>query len=207
MMCIYAITNQVNGKCYIGSTVYWLRRRTRHIYNLRHSIHTSHHLQNAWNKYGEGAFRFEPVELIYNANDLIDREQWWINVLRPAYNICPVASSRLGTIVWRLRGQPLSVAHRAKISASHIGIGHTEATRAKLRLSHLGYKHPTETIEKMRVSQQARRQREIGIEPMKGRIATPETRAKMSAAKKGHSISSETRAKISASLRARGALV
>ena len=55
---IYKIQNTINGKCYIGQTVDYERRKKTHISNLRRNTHENPKLQNAWIKYGEPAFEF-----------------------------------------------------------------------------------------------------------------------------------------------------
>lgn len=52
------------------------------------------------NKYGREAFEFEVLEIIdiddSIKENLLMREQFWIDNLKPAYNILPVAGSNLG---------------------------------------------------------------------------------------------------------------
>lgn len=59
---IYQIYNKVTNKRYIGSSISIRRRFVQHIHALKNNIHHSKHLQNAWNKYGESAFEFKPLE-------------------------------------------------------------------------------------------------------------------------------------------------
>lgn len=59
---IYAITSAVNETAYIGqANKIWFRWQT-HRNALNKGKHTSRHLQNAWNKYGEDAFVFTVLE-------------------------------------------------------------------------------------------------------------------------------------------------
>lgn len=53
---VYKISNSSNGKCYIGSSIDIDRRRLEHFSALLHNKHINQHLQNAYNKYGEGMF-------------------------------------------------------------------------------------------------------------------------------------------------------
>lgn len=63
-----------------------------------HNRHINQHLQNAYNKYGRECFEIiETVEITDNIKqDLLDREQFWIDNIKPEYNILLVAGSTLG---------------------------------------------------------------------------------------------------------------
>lgn len=97
---IYRIINSSNGKCYVGSSIDINRRRLEHFSALLHNRHVNNHLQNAYNKYGKDSFIFEVIENLEITNnikeDLLEREQFWIDNLRPEYNILLVAGSTLG---------------------------------------------------------------------------------------------------------------
>lgn len=58
---IYKITNLVNGKMYIGLSGNVKQRLACHRIILRKNEEHNPHLQNAWNKYGEDKFGFEPI--------------------------------------------------------------------------------------------------------------------------------------------------
>lgn len=92
---IYQIINKVNGNIYIGSASYINRRINNHFYNLKNNKHHSIHLQRAWNKYGKEVFEFQVIEEC-EKDKLIEREQYYIDNLKPKYNICINARSRLG---------------------------------------------------------------------------------------------------------------
>ena len=91
---IYAIENTVNGKIYVGSAVNLGRRFKDHRVHLNQGKHHSLKLQRAWNKYGAAVFVFKILEAIKNHNELVLREQYWIDTLDVlgdfGYNICPV---------------------------------------------------------------------------------------------------------------------
>lgn len=87
---IYKIENVANGKVYIGSSNNIERRWQKHKALLRHNKHQNRHLQNAWNKYGEDRFIFSIVELC-PVDSLLNKEQYFIDVLSPEYNQTAIA--------------------------------------------------------------------------------------------------------------------
>lgn len=75
---IYKIANLVNGKVYIGQTIKKPKRRFHlHKSRLKRNVHHGLYLQKAWNKYGEGKFKFSIIEKCPIEN-LDDREIYWI---------------------------------------------------------------------------------------------------------------------------------
>jgi len=155
---IYAIINTVTSDMYVGSAVCMARRWNVHKHHLRRGTHHCTHLQNAYNKRGSDTFTFEIVEIVENVNDLIRREQFWIDFFSPKYNKRKIANSCIGvkrspefcahmsniqrgrkqsaeTIAKRaaaLRGRSRPEHVRAKISASRMGVKPSLETRAKL---------------------------------------------------------------------------
>ena len=97
---VYLITNNVNGKCYVGSSINLHSRRLKHFNDLLKNKHVNRHLQNSYNKYGKEAFEFKIIEILEITEDikdrLLEREQFWIDNLKPEYNILQVAGSTLG---------------------------------------------------------------------------------------------------------------
>lgn len=84
---IYQIKNKVNHKIYVGSSINMYLRFLDHRAELRHNTHSNPHLQNAFNKYGEDNFEFSVLQLC-DTDILRDLEQWYIDILKPDYNIC-----------------------------------------------------------------------------------------------------------------------
>jgi len=76
---IYKIENLVNGKVYIGSSINIKERWRRHKKDLRKNKHHSIYLQRSWDKYGEVNFKFEVVELLINKEELLEKEQLYID--------------------------------------------------------------------------------------------------------------------------------
>lgn len=94
---IYKITSIVNNKIYIGSAVNFTKRKANHINDLSKNLHANKILQNNVNKYGIDNLKFDIIEKITNIENLILREQFYIDTLKPEFNICKKAGSRFGT--------------------------------------------------------------------------------------------------------------
>ena len=78
MIAIYKIVNKFDGKLYIGSSVDVERRFKTHKDELNSGKHNNKHLQNAWNKYGAENFDFLIIEELFTADDLRDKETYYI---------------------------------------------------------------------------------------------------------------------------------
>ena len=201
---IYQIKNQVNGKCYIGSSVNLHHRRERHLSELRHGKHRNRHLQRAFDKYGEATFVFEILEHTASRN-LIEQEQLYLDELKPEYNISPTAGSRLGCHPSLETRRKLSEAGKGrhqteetkrKISEARkgernpfYGRHHSDKTRARMSDSHKGVQFSAERRKKISEALSgkhlgAETRRKIG-EALKGKHPSAETRRKMSEAKRG----------------------
>lgn len=187
---IYKITNTANGKIYVGSSVNIMDRWNRHKSQLRNNIHKNGRLQNAWNKYGADCFYISVIEQCF-VFALIFREQYYINILRPEYNIALKAGSTLG-----VRPSPETLVIMSNVQK---GKKHSLETRAKMSASAKGKTRSAETRAKMSIASknQTPERRAKTAARNRARIFTTEILAKMSAAAKN--ISDETRAKMSAS--------
>jgi group I intron endonuclease len=75
---IYKITNLVNDKFYVGSTINKKVRFRQHRRFLRQNRHHCKHLQAAWNLYGESKFTFEVVEFVDISLDLAGVEDTYL---------------------------------------------------------------------------------------------------------------------------------
>ncbi len=201
---IYAITNTINGKQYIGSAVDLARRWRAHKYKLNRGTHHSIKLQNSWKKHGQDVFSFEVIEVVDDSGALISREQDWITKSDSAgncgYNICATAGSRLGV--------PHSDAAKAKIARTWKGRKHSAESIAKMCVAQKGKVVSVETAAKIAVaatgripSPDALKRRAESSRASKG---TPEARAKVSRQWAGVKKSPEHVAKIRAARIASG---
>ena len=122
---IYKIVSIVNpNKIYIGSAVNIKERWNRHLSELRKGKHGEHrHLQHHFNKYGEEDFQFSVLENC-EPKQLLNLEQFYLDDLKPSFNICGNAGSRFGVLAtfatrekikasWKLRS-PISMESRLK---------------------------------------------------------------------------------------------
>jgi group I intron endonuclease len=93
---IYKIQSIIKpDRFYIGSAVNLHHRWICHLSDLRKGKHHSGKLQNHFNKYGEADLVFIIIEPCL-PEFLIIREQFYINELKPWFNVCPTAGSMLG---------------------------------------------------------------------------------------------------------------
>jgi group I intron endonuclease len=174
---IYAIVNLVNQHMYVGSAVNLLRRMNEHFKDLEASKHNNPHLQSAYDLYGPSAFQFDILEHVQNVEDLLAREQHYIDTLNPEYNIARMAGSTLGITYTDEAKAKLSAARRAYEGLSDDLARATEAAR----ITNTGRKLSPEHLAKLH-----------------GRKHTDEAKAKMSAALRGREKSPEVRANMSA---------
>jgi len=92
---VYRWTNKVNGKIYIGSSIN-LANRLKQYYGKRlASLKNVSLIYKALLKYGHTNFTLEILEYC-NKQDSIKREQYYIDLLEPEYNIFSIAGSPLG---------------------------------------------------------------------------------------------------------------
>lgn len=175
---IYEIRNTANGKRYIGSSVSFRGRRFSHWSVARSGKHHSQHLQNAWNIYGEAAFVFKPI-LFCSTENLIMYEELCISLLKPEYNMCPVAGSCLGH-----KHTPES---RKKMSDKQRGRRHSIEHVANQAASTRGQKRGPQTPEQI----------EHRAAYVRGKRQTPEHVEKRAAQRRGTNLSPETRKRMS----------
>lgn len=92
---VYKISNDIDGKFYIGSTNNLIKRYYTHINHIRTNKNTCVKLIRAVNKHGEDNFKFEIV-CECPTNKILETEQEYIDILQPHYNIAKIAGSNLG---------------------------------------------------------------------------------------------------------------
>ncbi len=80
IVCIYTITNQIDGKIYVGYTSNYVQRKSRHSKDLEYNIHKNSHLQNAYNSHGKDNFKIEILEEC-KKELLLALEHYWATIL------------------------------------------------------------------------------------------------------------------------------
>lgn len=141
---IYIWTNLDNGKSYVGSAVDLKNRLKRYLTlnYLETRIKLSQSLiYSAILRCGHYNFKLEILEYC-DRSDVIDRENYYLNLLKPKYNILQIAGSSLGY-------KP-SEETKNKIRASLKGKGENNPMFGLLGENHLGGTHSDET--KLRLS-------------------------------------------------------
>jgi group I intron endonuclease len=180
---IYKLTAN-NGEFYIGGTKNLYSRRSNHFYTLERGIHHNPLLQKYANDHGINSFSFEVIE--YCAEDeLVIREQHYLDTLKPAFNIAKEAKH---PNAWEGRHHTEEAKRRLSIAtSSRPGFAHTDESKAKISN---GNKGKVRTAEYKQNLSDARK----GV---KRGPFTEEHKRKISEARKGFKWSIESRMKLS----------
>lgn len=95
---VYMLTNLINKKSYIGSSRSLSNRFYSHFclnYTKRKIRNSADTIYKSLSEYGYKEFELTIIEYCHEEN-LIIREQYYINLLKPEYNILKSAGSNLG---------------------------------------------------------------------------------------------------------------
>ena len=227
---IYLILCTANGRRYVGSASSFRNRWKSHKRDLKKGKHGNPHLQNTYNKYGLSAFVFSILE-ICSKDKLIEREQFWLDLIKPEFNVAKFASSPgLGRIPTEESKQKSSEKNkkywefisdderqRRRKLATH---PHSEATKKMLsqrtkqayaegRLSKQRRPHSPETKEKIKAARARQAAQQIADTAHK-RAAWEAGRAEREAIRRekvrqaniGKKVSEKTKSKLRAAARA-----
>lgn len=166
---IYLIHNLVNGKQYVGSSKN-LKRRLSSYYSLSKLL-DNRYISRSIMKYGHDNFSVLILELIESdkniKKDLLNREQYYLDLLKPALNINPTAGSSLGYQHSEETKQLLSSLRKGKSLSEE-----TKQLLSQLFSGELnpfwGKTHNLDTLTRMKLSK-------IGeLNPMFGKEKSPE---------------------------------
>jgi group I intron endonuclease len=166
---IYLLHNLVNGKQYVGSSID-LKRRLYSYYSPSKLI-DGRYISNSIMKYGHNNFTVLILELVEPSDhiktNLLSREQYYIDLLKPILNLNPTAGSSLG----------FKHSDETKALLASLRMGKSLSEETKQLLSKLfsgelnpfwGKTHNLDTLTRMKLSK-------IGeLNPMYGREKSPE---------------------------------
>lgn len=192
---VYRWVNKVNGNTYIGSSVD-LGRRFRVYYDFSYlstRINKSKsRIYSAILKHGYSNFQLEILEFCDKEN-AISREQYYIDLLNPEYNLNSTAGSRLGRIHSEESKEKMSIAALGRkhteetknlISLAtkgnnnpNFGKLHSEETKALITLARLGKSHLSESIRAKMSKESGTAVRVIDLETNEVSVYTSITRA------------------------------
>lgn len=79
------------GRRYIGSSINVERRWKEHRAQLAAGKHHSIFLQKAFDSFGPDSFKFNVIETVSCESNLLEREQFYIDTVKPEYNVCQTA--------------------------------------------------------------------------------------------------------------------
>lgn len=93
---IYKIEDVVNGSCYVGGTKNLQSRRRQHFSDLKLGKSTSTKMQFDYDMLGRACFSFSVLEFVDDENELVEKEQKWLDILKPIYNTNEIAGRYIG---------------------------------------------------------------------------------------------------------------
>jgi group I intron endonuclease len=164
---IYQIKNTINGGVYFGRSIDVNDRLIHHRNELRRGVHTNKRLQNAWDKYGENAFKFECVwekepAALYELEGFILEFMWGHDKLYNHHKLSYGGfepDNKLGCfsrsqetkerMSKAFTGRVFSDEHKAKIRAAKIGIKASNEVKKKMSETRIGKARPQSWHDKM----------------------------------------------------------
>lgn len=190
---IYLILSKMDSRRYVGSAVNLKARHKGHSQGLRKGSHENPRLRNFFNKYGYGSLEFFVIQTC-NKSDLITREQFFIDRLKPEFNIHLNARSPLGvqhTIRTRFKLRKALKGLRKGCKSPMEGKHHDETAKAKMSAAAKLRKLSEETRRKIGESLKGRPC------PTAGRPLSEEHKAKLRETSSKHRHTQETKDKMS----------
>ena len=140
---IYCWKNNLNGKTYVGSAIN-LSKRINSYYNIIESNKKLRPIELALSKYGFENFTLEILEYCEEENVMV-REQFFIDLLIPEYNVLKHAYSLLGfkhseLTISKLKQKVVSAEHKKILSSLHKNKKVSEETKLKLAAATKAYR-------------------------------------------------------------------
>lgn len=133
---IYRWVNNISKNTYIGSAIDLSKRLNRYYHNSELKKKSARPINQALLKYGHNNFSLEILEYCSKDN-LLDRENYYLDKLKPEYNILKYAYSLLGykhtaSSIEKLKLKKISPEHKLLLSLAHKNKIVGPETRAKL---------------------------------------------------------------------------
>lgn len=153
---MYRWVNKVNNKTYISSSINFTNRLYKY-YSLKNLMGNNTPIHNALIKYGYSNFSLEILEYC-NIKDIVLREQYYFDKLKPEYNILEKAGSTLGfkhsaeTINFYKNERKVSEETRKNLSLAATGRILFEEDKYKISNKRTGIKFSDETKAKISAS-------------------------------------------------------
>ncbi len=198
MFFVYLITNQIDGRQYVGQT------RNAVEYRIKEHVWKKTPIGRDIKELGRHNFSVEIIEVCFTHAEVDYWERFWIKELHTkfpnGYNKANGGNGSTGVIC--------SEEVREKIAASKRGKPLSPEHRAAIASSNRGRKHPPEELEKMSAARRGKplsaAHRAAISAGLKGKKKSPEWIAKQAAAQRGRKQSPESIAKAQATKEANG---
>lgn len=131
MIGIYIIKNKITQQVYVGQSVNFNKRKSRHLKNLRDRNYKEHNkLYPAMIKYGVENFQFVFIEECLKEH-LEDREKYWIDYYDSINNGYNLSNGSAGGLKY-WKGKKRDIKTKIKISQKLKGIPLAEETKRKI---------------------------------------------------------------------------
>lgn len=135
---IYFIKNKINKRVYVGSAINWQRRKIEHKKLLKNNKHPNRFLQNDFNRSKmsfEQTFSFEIKEIVLNVQDLLMREQYYLDLYYDNQNMCYNLASKAYSVLgvkWPEYSRKTHSSRRKGNGNPMWGKAHNKKTRQKM---------------------------------------------------------------------------
>ena len=149
---VYRWVNNISKNTYVGSAIDLSNRLSRYYHNSELTKKNARPISQALLKYGHSNFTLEILEYCSKDN-LLERENYYLDTLKPEYNILKYAYSMLGykhtaDAIGKLKSKKISKEHRLLLSLTHKNKIVSDETRAKLSSAIADFKRNNPLSEK-----------------------------------------------------------
>lgn len=181
---IYQIQSVIKPqRVYVGSSINVKRRWNEHLVTLKRGCHKNPKLQSHYNKYGKNDLVFSVLTGCDNC-DLVNQEQFFLDSIKPWFNICVLAGNTLGT-----KRSDEAIINMSGENHPMYGKHHSEETKRKMKEA----KKNMSKEEKLKWIESISGKNH----PLYGKHLSDDVKEKISIANKGRTRSEEARSNIS----------